>query len=268
MGIMGAMTRRDLLRGMTGTLAAVAGLGGRRVNAKEDSMVTVRRADARGTTRIDWLDSRHSFSFGEYYDPAHMGFQTLRVINDDRIAPGAGFGTHPHRDMEIVTYVLDGALQHRDSLGNGSLIRPGEVQRMSAGTGIRHSEVNASQAEPVHLLQVWILPEREGLAPGDEQKPIPAGPAGALRLIGSRDGRAGSVTIHQDVDRSCGLMTPGEHAAHTLAPGRHAWLQVALGRVTLNGQTLAAGDGAAVSGETALDLRADEASELLLFDLA
>ena len=231
-------------------------------------MLTIRPAGARGQTRIEWLDSRHTFSFGEYHDPAHMGFRTLRVINDDRIAPGKGFGTHPHRDMEIVTYVLDGALEHRDSLGNGSLIRPGEVQRMSAGTGIRHSEYNASPSEPVHLLQIWILPERDGLAPGYEQRAVPADGPGRLRLIGSRDGRDGSVTIHQDVDLYRAQLAPGETAAHALAPDRHAWIHVARGGVQLNGRSLAEGDAAAISGEPRLDLRAEGAAEVLLFDLS
>jgi hypothetical protein len=262
------MTRRDLLLGIAGTITATAGLAGRRTTAEEDIMLTVRSAAARGQTQIAWLDSRHSFSFGEYYDPAHMGFRALRVINDDRIAPAAGFGTHPHRDMEIVTYVLDGALQHRDSLGTGSIIRPGDVQRMSAGTGIRHSEVNASQTDPVHLLQIWIVPEQEALPPSYEQKQVPAATPGSLRLIGSRDGRGGSVTIHQDVDLYRGILASGEHARHTLAPARHAWLQVARGRLTANGQPLEAGDGAAISAESALELRADQPSEVLLFDLA
>jgi quercetin 2,3-dioxygenase len=231
-------------------------------------MITIRPAAARGTTSIDWLDSRHSFSFGEYYDRAHMGFRALRVINEDHIAPGAGFGTHPHRDMEIVTYVLEGALQHRDSLGNGSIIRPGEVQRMSAGTGIRHSEFNASADQPAHLLQIWLLPERDGLTPSYEQRALPADVDGRLQLIASRDGRDGSVTVHQAVDLYAAKLAAGSRAAHRLQPGLHAWVQVARGAVTLNDQPLHAGDGAAISAETALELRAQSDAEVLLFDLA
>ena len=231
-------------------------------------MIDIRRADARGHTQLSWLDSRHTFSFGDYYDPAHMGFRALRVINDDRVAPGAGFGTHPHRDMEIITYVLDGALEHRDSLGNGSAIRPGEVQRMSAGTGIRHSEFNASREEPVHFLQIWILPAQEGLPPSYEQRALPAGARGGLALAASRDGRDGSVTVHQDVSVHAGQLDRGDTVAHPLAAGRHAWVQIARGSASLNGQTLQAGDGAAVSGEDQVGIRADGPAEILLFDLA
>ncbi|MEO8606070.1 MAG: pirin family protein [bacterium] len=230
-------------------------------------MLTVRPAAARGHVHIDWLDSRHSFSFGEYHDPAHMGFRALRVINEDHVAPAGGFGTHPHRDMEIVTWVLDGALEHRDSLGTGSVIRPGEVQRMSAGTGIRHSEINASQTAPVHLLQIWLLPERAGLAPSYEQKTVRF-ETPTLRLIASHDGRDGSVTIHQAADVWAARLPSGALTTHTLAPGRHAWLQVARGDVTLNGTALHAGDGVAISDEQQLEVRADSASEVLLFDLA
>jgi hypothetical protein len=197
-----------------------------------------------------------------------MGFRALRVINDDRIAPGAGFGTHPHRDMEIVTYVLDGALQHRDSLGTGSVIRPGEVQRMSAGTGIRHSEFNASASEPVHLLQIWILPATTGIEPGYEQRALPPGARGGLALVASPDGRDGSLTVHQDARVYAAQLAPGDAVTHALAGGRHAWLHVARGTVQLNGQALHAGDGAAVSDEVQLALRADDAAEVLLFDLA
>jgi redox-sensitive bicupin YhaK (pirin superfamily) len=231
-------------------------------------MLTIRPAGARGHAQLDWLDSRHTFSFGDYYDPAHMGFRALRVINEDRVAPGTGFGTHPHRDMEIVTYILAGALQHRDSLGTGSVIRPGEIQRMSAGTGIQHSEINASQSEPVHLLQIWLLPERTGLPPGYEQRPLPPATPGRLSLIGSRDGRDGSVTIHQDVDLYSGRLAAGQPVTHALAPGRSAWLQVARGDLTVNGQAVSAGDGVAIGGERSLELRCVDAAEILLFDLA
>ncbi|MFN8643359.1 MAG: pirin family protein [Candidatus Binatia bacterium] len=231
-------------------------------------MVTIRPANERGHTRIDWLDSWHTFSFGEYYDARHTEFRALRVINDDRIAAGTGFGTHAHRDMEIVTYVLEGAIEHRDSLGNGSVIRPGEIQRMSAGTGIRHSEINASRSEPAHFLQIWILPERAGLTPGYEQRPLPPEVDGGLRLIAARDGRDGAVTIHQAVEIHAARLAPGDHARHQLAPDRHAWLHVARGALTVNGAALRAGDGAAISDEAAVTLRADGEAEVLLFDLA
>ncbi|HYD69953.1 pirin family protein [Azospirillum sp.] len=232
-------------------------------------MITIRNRDERGAVNMGWLDSRHSFSFGHYHDPAHMGFRALRVINDDRVIPGAGFPTHGHADMEIVSYVLDGALEHKDSLGTGSVIRPGDVQRMSAGTGIRHSEYNASQEESVHFLQIWILPERPGLAPGYEQKAFAdTEKHGRLRLVGSRDGRDGSVTIHQDVDLYATLLDGDESAAFDLRPGRHAWLQVARGQVRLNGLLLKEGDGAAVSDETTLTLDGGIGAEVLLFDLA
>lgn len=231
-------------------------------------MIDIRRADARGHTRLSWLDSRHTFSFGEYHDPAHMGFHALRVINDDRVAPGAGFDTHPHRDMEIITYVLDGALEHRDSLGNGSVIRPGEAQRMSAGTGIRHSEFNASREEPVHFLQIWILPAEVGLPPSYEQRALPAGSRGSLALAASPDGRDGSVTVHQDVGVYVGRLERGDAVAHALAGGRQAWAHLARGSASLNGQALQAGDGAAVSGEERIAIRADGPAEVLLFDLA
>ena len=231
-------------------------------------MIQIRPADARGRTQVSWLDSRHTFSFGEYYDPEHMAFRALRVINDDHVAPGAGFDTHPHRDMEIVTYVLDGALQHRDSLGNGSVIRPGEVQRMSAGTGIRHSEFNASRQEPVHLLQIWFLPAERGTEPSYEQRPLPDGVRGALTLIASPDGRDGSVTVHQDLGMYAAQLEPGSTVTHALAPGRHAWVHLARGRGQLNQRPLVAGDGAAVSDERTLTFRSEEPSELLVFDLA
>jgi redox-sensitive bicupin YhaK (pirin superfamily) len=235
----------------------------------EVSMLTLRRAEERGRANFGWLDSRHSFSFGHYYDPEHMGFGPLRVINDDRVAPGGGFPTHPHADMEIVTYVLAGALEHKDSLGNGSVIRAGDVQRMTAGTGIRHSEFNASKAESVHLLQIWIIPEKRGLEPGYEQTMFAAADKrDKLRLIGSRDGREGSMTIHQDVDLYATLLSDGATVTHELKAGRVAWVQVAQGTATLNGDQLYPGDGVAVSeaGELTLTGTSDNA-EILLFDM-
>ncbi len=232
-------------------------------------MIKLRKSDARGHTQIDWLDSRHSFSFGEYRAPEHMGFRALRVINDDRVAPGQGFGTHGHRDMEILTYVLSGALAHKDSLGTGSTILRGDVQVMSAGTGIRHSEFNPSPAEPVHFLQIWFLPERTGLLPRYEQKRVPVvTEPGRLHLIGSKDGRDGSVVIHQDVALHAGRLRPGDRAELTLAPGRHAWVHVAAGSVTLNGLTLDEGDAGSLGAPELLALVAQTESEVLVFDLA
>jgi redox-sensitive bicupin YhaK (pirin superfamily) len=230
--------------------------------------LTLRKADERGRASFGWLDSRHSFSFGHYHDPAHMGFGPLRVINDDRVAPGEGFPTHPHADMEIVSYVLEGALAHEDSLGTGSVIRPGEVQRMSAGPGIRHSEFNASDKEPVHFLQIWIVPERRGLEPGYEQKSFAAEEKrGRLRLVASRDGRNGSVTIHRDVALYATLLGSGESVTHELAPGRAAWVQVARGSVSIDGTPLGEGDGVAVDSARRLTLTGTDESEVLLFDL-
>lgn len=232
-------------------------------------MLTLRKAEERGRANFGWLDSRHSFSFGHYYDPGHMGFGSLRVINDDRIAGGEGFPTHPHADMEIITYVLSGALSHKDSLGTGSVIHRGDVQRMSAGTGIRHSEFNAAATEPVHLLQIWIIPERKGLIPSYEQTTFAdADKRGVLRLIGSRDGRDGSVTIHQDVDLYATILGENDTVAHALAPGRKAWVQVARGTATLNGEQLHPGDGVAVENADTVELvgTSDDA-EILLFDL-
>lgn len=232
-------------------------------------MLTVRRSSERGHFDHGWLDTYHTFSFAGYHDPRHMGFRALRVINEDRVAPGRGFGTHPHEDMEIVTYVLSGALAHRDSLGTGSTIRPGELQRMTAGTGITHSEFNASREEPVHLYQIWLLPEREGLEPGYEQRAFPdAERADRLRLVASPDGRDGSLTIRQDARLYLATLGADREVAHAPAPGRHAWLQVLRGRVDLNGRRLDAGDGAAASDEPALTIRSDGPSEVLLFDLA
>jgi quercetin 2,3-dioxygenase len=232
-------------------------------------MITVRKAQERGHAQHGWLESFHTFSFAGYHDPKHMGFRDLRVINEDRVQPRQGFGTHSHRDMEIVSYVLEGALEHKDSLGTGSVIRPGDVQRMSAGTGVAHSEFNHSANELVHFLQIWILPEREGLAPSYEQKHFPASERqGKLRLVASPDARDGSIRIHQDVALYASLLRAGESVAHTLRPGRHTWLQVARGHCTLNGTPLEAGDGAAVSGETSLQLAGARDAEVLLFDLS
>jgi quercetin 2,3-dioxygenase len=232
-------------------------------------MITRRPSHERGRTTLSWLDSAHTFSFNNYIDPQHMGFRQLRVINDDWVKAGAGFGMHSHRDMEIITYVLEGALEHRDSTGNGSVIRPGDVQRMSAGTGVRHSEFNPSDTEPTHFLQIWIQPEREGLPPSYEQRTFPdADRRGTLRLVASRDGQDGSVTVHQDVRLYAGTLEAGQEYTYRLGDDRHAWVQVIRGEVLLNETALTAGDGTAVSKETMLHLRASETAELLLFDLA
>jgi hypothetical protein len=232
-------------------------------------MLDIRRSQERGHANHGWLDTHYSFSFADYYDPRFMGFRSLRVINDDRVAPGRGFPTHAHRDMEIVTYVLEGALQHRDSLGNGSVIRPGDVQRMSAGTGVSHSEFNPSRSEPLHLLQIWILPDRNGLAPEYEQKTFSdAEKRGKLRLVASRDGRDGSVTIHQDAEIHASVLGVGDRVAYDLRPARHAWVQVASGKVHLNGKALEEGDGAAISSEPRIELVGVDEAEVLLFDLA
>jgi quercetin 2,3-dioxygenase len=231
-------------------------------------MISVRRAGDRGHENYGWLDTQHTFSFGEYHDPQHMGFRSLRVINEDRVKPESGFGTHSHRDMEIVSYVLGGELGHKDSMGTGSVIRPGDIQRMSAGTGVTHSEWNHSKTEFVHFLQIWILPERRGLEPSYEQKTIPpVEMQNRMRLVASPDGRDGSVTIHQDVAIHVARLDAGKEIAHALAAGRHAWVQVASGAIDFNGTKLAPGDGAAASDERALALRAGEPSEILLFDL-
>lgn len=232
-------------------------------------MIVRRAAGERGTSRRSWLESYHSFSFAEYYDARHMGWRALRVINDDRIAPAGGFPTHGHRDMEIMTYVLEGALAHRDSLGNGSTISPGDVQCMSAGTGIEHSEFNASKTAPAHLLQIWILPDKGGLKPGYQQKAFPDGDLdGKLRLVCSADGRNELLILHQDVAVYAGKLKKGGTAQQTLSPGRFGWVQVASGAVDLNGVGLEAGDGAEISDETALNLKARDDLEILLFDLA
>jgi redox-sensitive bicupin YhaK (pirin superfamily) len=231
-------------------------------------VIEIRRSQDRGRGEHGWLDSRHTFSFADYRDPRFMGFSVLRVINEDRVAPGAGFATHPHRDMEILTWVLEGALEHRDSLGNGSVIRPGEMQRMSAGTGVTHSEYNHSRETPVHFLQIWILPEQTGLEPGYEQRRFEwSGASGGLRLVASRDGRDGSVTVHQDAALYVARLAPGERARLALEPGRRAWAQVARGAVELGSHALAAGDGAALRDARALELTAREPAEVLVFDL-
>ncbi len=230
-------------------------------------MIDVRRSHARGRTQISWLDSYHSFSFGEYHNPAAMHWGPLRVINEDVVAPGAGFPTHPHRDMEILTWVLDGELAHKDSTGGAETIKPGELQRMSAGTGIRHSEFNASQTAPVHLLQIWLLPDRAGLPPGYEQKSFD-GLEGKLRLVASPDAAEGSLTIHQDARLYVGRFAAGETASLAAKKGRVQWVQVARGATSLNGIDLQAGDGAALRDENALKIAVDDAAELLVFDMA
>jgi redox-sensitive bicupin YhaK (pirin superfamily) len=232
-------------------------------------MITIRPSNERGHANHGWLDTYHTFSFADYHDPAHVHFRTLRVINEDRVAPAQGFGTHPHRDMEIITYVLDGALEHKDSTGGGGVIRPGMVQAMSAGTGVTHSEFNHSKTDEVHLLQIWILPERKGLQPRYEEKTFaPDALKDTLRLIASRDGRDGAITVFQDVELFASRLGAGKSVEHKLGDGRHAWLQVARGALTLNNTKLRAGDGAAVTQETALKISANEPSEFLLFDLA
>lgn len=223
---------------------------------------------ARGTSRTGWLDSRHTFSFADYRDPQQMGFRSLRVINEDRVVPGAGFPPHSHRDMDIVSYVLEGALEHKDSLGNGARIRPGDVQRMSAGTGITHSEFNPSKTEPVHFLQIWIIPDRTSLPPGYEQKTFPIEERrGQLRLVAAPDGRDGAVTLHQDARLFIASLASGETVVHAVGRGRGVWLQVARGILALNGTEMREGDGAAAENEAALEITADTDTELLLFDL-
>ncbi|WP_291843209.1 pirin family protein [Maricaulis sp.] len=231
-------------------------------------MLTIRRSEDRGPSRIGWLDSRHSFSFGQYHDPAHMGFGPLRVINEDRVIGGAGFPTHGHANMEIISYVLDGALEHRDSIGTGSVIRPGDVQRMSAGSGIRHSEFNHSKTEGVHFLQIWILPDADGIAPSYEQKAFDeASKRGQLRLVGSRDARDGSLTLHQDVDLYAGLFDGDERAELPLRDGRAAWVQIARGEVRINDADLRAGDGAAITNEDRIVIDNGRSAEVLVFDM-
>jgi redox-sensitive bicupin YhaK (pirin superfamily) len=233
-------------------------------------MITIRRSEERGHFEKGWLDTRHTFSFAEYLDDRFMGFSDLRVINEDRVQPGKGFGSHGHRDMEILSYVLEGELGHQDSMGNGSTIRPGEFQRMSAGSGVVHSEKNASAEHPVHFLQIWILPRERGIRPGYEQRAFPeAERRGRLRVVASPDGRDGSLTVHQDAAVFAGLLAPGQHVRHEIRAGRTAWVQVARGEVTVNGERLRAGDGLAAVDESALDLAGSGSAdaEVLLFDL-
>ena len=231
-------------------------------------MINVRPAEARGKSDFGWLDSKHSFSFGDYHDPAHMGFRTLRVINEDRVGAGQGFGTHPHRDMEIITYVLEGALQHKDSMGNTSVIKPGEVQRMTAGTGVTHSEFNPLDKEAVHLLQIWILPEKKNLKPGYEQRAFdPAGRRDRLRLIASRDGRDGSVSLNQDVLVYDSDLKSGNKISYQPAKNRSVWIQTVKGTLEVNGRPLNSGDGFAIDNESAIELTSGKDSHFLLFDL-
>lgn len=232
-------------------------------------MITIRKSNERGQADHGWLQSQHTFSFSSYYDPKHMGFRDLRVINEDKVAPGAGFPTHPHRDMEIISYVLDGSIEHKDSMGNGSVIRPGDVQRMTAGTGVTHSEFNHSASVPVHFLQIWVQPNRRGLAPGYAQKSFPAIEAGdGLTLVISPDGQGGSLPIHQDVRLYAAKLAAGKSMTQALAPSRHAWLQLITGSLNLGDATLQAGDGAAISDAGTIQLAAAEDAHFLLFDLA
>ncbi|MDJ0592747.1 MAG: pirin family protein [Pleurocapsa sp. MO_226.B13] len=240
-------------------------------------MITVRPAHERGNANFGWLDSRHTFSFGNYYDPNHMGFASLRVINEDKVRPGKGFGTHSHRDMEIISYVLEGELAHKDSIGNGSTIRPGDVQRMSAGTGIAHSEFNASDTNPVHFLQIWILPEQEGIKPSYEQKHFTLDEKqGKLRLVASPDGRDNSVTIHQDANLYVAALNKGDRINHSTNKNRSLWIQIAKGSAEISGKVLQAGDGAAITQETEIAMSSTsyaiaattDHTEILLFDLA
>ncbi len=230
--------------------------------------MTIRPSAERGVANFGWLDSRHSFSFGHYFDQRYMGHGPLRVINEDRVKPGRGFDTHGHSDMEIISYVLDGALEHNDSMGNGSMIRPGDVQRMTAGTGVRHSEYNASDSDDVHFLQIWILPEAQGLKPGYEQKAFGReDKLNQLRLVGARDGREGAVVIHRDVDLYASVLEAGREVSHQIAADRKGWLQVARGRLLVNGERLDQGDGVALDGNDSLAIEAVDESEFLLFDM-
>jgi quercetin 2,3-dioxygenase len=230
-------------------------------------MMTIRKSNERGHAEHGWLDSYHTFSFADHYDPQWMGFRDLRVINDDLVMPGMGFGTHPHQNMEIITYVLSGQLEHKDSMGNGRVIRPGEVQYMSAGSGVRHSEFNPSQTEAAHFLQIWILPDAKNVKPRYAEKSLANAPTGKFHLVASKSGRDNSIAIHQDVDLSLARLDAGQQAAYPLAENRHVWLHVAEGEVVLNGKTLSGGDAAAINQETKLDLKANKPSQVLLFDL-
>jgi hypothetical protein len=231
-------------------------------------MLTIRRSDERGHADHGWLDSRHTFSFADYHDPRQMGFRNLRVINEDRVQAGKGFGTHAHRDMEILSYVLEGALKHNDSMGTGSVIRPGDVQRMTAGTGVRHSEFNGSEREGVHFLQIWLLPSQQGLAPGYEQKAFgDAEKRGRLRLVASPDAADGSITLHADAKLYASILAAGEKVEHTVVRGRHAWIQVVRGTVKVGTAELHAGDGASTSDAGSLAIEGVDASEVLVFDL-
>jgi len=233
-------------------------------------MIKVRRADERGHANYGWLDTHYSFSFADYFDPKHMGFRSLRVINEDVVQPGRGFGTHPHKDMEILTYVLEGELEHRDSMGTGSVIRPGEVQRMSAGTGVTHSEFNHSKEKPVHLLQIWILPEKKGLQPSYEQKAFNHAHQPGWRVVAERESENGALNLHQDVRMLRGIVGNDKEETYAIAPDRHAWVQVARSQVEINGTALHAGDGAALTGETLVRAiaKGDSPAEVLLFDMA
>ena len=229
--------------------------------------MTIRKANERGHAKHGWLDTYHTFSFADYYDPQWMGYRSLRVINEDLVMPGMGFGMHPHRDMEIVTYILSGALEHRDSMGNGRVIRPGDVQYMAAGTGVKHSEFNPSGDESVHLLQIWILPDQKGLPPRYAEKSFATAAPGKLRLVTSKTGRDDSIAINQDADLWLAKLSPEDQVTHKLAPGRHAWVHIAEGEASVNGQTLSAGDAMALSEETVIEVKAEKAAQVLLFDL-
>ena len=230
-------------------------------------MFLLRPASERGLADHGWLKSYHSFSFADYYDPRHMGFRSLRVINDDLVLPGKGFGMHPHRDMEIITYILSGRLEHKDSMGNGRVIKPGDVQYMSAGTGVQHSEFNPSHEEAVRLLQIWIVPDKKGVTPRYAEKALAQAPSGTLHLVTSKTGRDGSIAIHQDADLLIARLEEGQGVSHSLAPGRAAWLHVATGDVTVNGKKLNGGDAAAIDGAAVIEVKANSNAQVLLFDL-
>jgi hypothetical protein len=230
-------------------------------------MITIRKSNERGHARHGWLDSHHTFSFADYHDPKWMGFRSLRVINDDLVMPGMGFGTHPHRDMEIITYVLEGTIEHKDSMGNGRVIHAGEFQYMAAGTGVQHSEFNPSKTQPLRLLQIWIQPDRKGVPPRYAEKNLAAAPTGVWHLVTSKAGLNGSIAIHQDANLSLARLTAGQEVTYPLAAGRHAWMHVAEGEVTLDGVALQGGDAAAVSDQPTLKITATKPAQVLLFDL-